>query len=46
MPSLNANSAEEEKTLEKILREKIAGIRKNDGGNLATNWDNQLSYLL
>ena len=46
MPSLNVNSAEEEKTLEKILREKIAGIRKNDGGNLATNWDNQLSYLL
>ena len=46
MPSLNVNTGEEEKTLEKILRDKIAGIRKNDGGNLATNWDSQLSYLL
>ena len=40
MPSLSSNTGEEEKTLEKILRDKIAGIRKNDGGNLATNWDN------
>ena len=23
-----------------ILKDKIAGIRKNDGGNLSTNWDN------
>ena len=46
MPSMNVNVPDEEKTLEKILRDKIAGIRKNDGGNLNTNWDNQLSYLL
>jgi centrosomal protein CEP76 len=46
MPSLNVSAADEEKTLEKILRDKIAGIRKNDGGNLNTAWDNQLSYLL
>ena len=46
MPSLNVSVPDEEKTLEKILRDKIAGIRKNDGGNLNTSWDNQLSYLL
>ena len=46
MQSLNVNVADEEKTLEKILRDKVAGIRKNDGGNLSTSWDNQLSYLL
>jgi hypothetical protein len=40
MPSISVNIAEEEKTLEKILKDKIAGIRKNDGGNLSTNWDN------
>jgi len=40
MPSMNVNVADEEKTLEKILRDKIAGIRKNDGGNLNTSWDN------
>ena len=32
--------------LEKLLKDKIAGIRRNDGGNLLTNWDSQLSYLL
>lgn len=46
MASPSVNVADEEKMLEKILRDKIAGIRKNDGGNLSTNWDNQLSYLL
>jgi len=46
MPSINVNVADEEKTLEKILKDKIAGIRKNDGGNLSTSWDHQLSYLL
>ena len=46
MPSHSINVAEEEKTLEKILKDKIAGIRRNDGGNLSTNWDGQLSYLL
>ena len=46
MPSHSVNSADEEKMLEKILRDKIAGIRKNDGGSLSTNWDSQLSYLL
>lgn len=40
MPSHNVNIPDEEKTLEKILREKIAGIRRNDGGNLNTAWDN------
>mmetsp|Transcript_8026 Transcript_8026/g.12387 ORF Transcript_8026/g.12387 Transcript_8026/m.12387 type:complete len:108 (+) Transcript_8026:727-1050(+) len=39
MPSSTLNVADEEKTLEKILRDKVAGIRKNDGGNLATHWD-------
>ena len=29
-----------------MLREKIAGLRKNDGGLNVTNWDPQLSYLL
>lgn len=46
MPSLTLNTADEEKTLERILKDKIAGIRRNDCGGLATNWDNQLSYLL
>ena len=46
MPSQNLNAGDEEKLLEKILRDKIAGIRRNDGGNLPTNWDQQLSYLL
>jgi len=46
MPSLSINGSVEEKNLEKILRDKIAGIRRNDGGNLNTNFDNQLSYLL
>ena len=40
MASHSVNIADEEKTLERILRDKIAGIRKNDGGNLSTNWDN------
>ena len=46
MPSLPVNIADEERTLEKILRDKIEGIRRNDGGNLKTNWDDKLSYLL
>mmetsp|Transcript_4441 Transcript_4441/g.7571 ORF Transcript_4441/g.7571 Transcript_4441/m.7571 type:complete len:168 (-) Transcript_4441:47-550(-) len=46
MPSIKVNVGEEEKTLERILRDKVAGIRTNDGGNLKTTWDNQLSYLL
>lgn len=47
MPSpIGQNVAEDEKNLERVLRDKIAGIRKNDGGNLATQWDSQLSYLL
>jgi centrosomal protein CEP76 len=40
MPSMSVTAADEEKMLEKILRDKIAGIRKNDGGNLNTSWDN------
>ena len=31
---------DDEKQLEKVLRDKISGIRQNDGGNLNTNWDN------
>ena len=46
MPSLPVNISDEERTLEKILRDKIEGIRRNDGGNLKTHWDDKLSYLL
>lgn len=46
MPSVNINISEKEKMLEKMLKERIAGIRWNDGGNLNTTWDDQLSYLL
>ena len=46
MPSHNFDVPNEEKLLEKLLKDKIAGIRRNDGGNLSTNWDSQLSYLL
>lgn len=46
MPSPSNNTANEEKTLEQILRDKISGMRKQECGNLATNWDSQLSYLL
>ena len=46
MGSTNRNIGEDEKLLEQLLRDKIAGIRRNDGGNLSTNWDSQLSYLL
>ena len=46
MPSHNFDVPNEEKMLEKLLKDKIAGIRRNDGGNLSTNWDSQLSYLL
>ena len=46
MPSSSIKVMDEEKMLEKILKDKIAGIRRNDGGNLTTKWDNQLSYLL
>ncbi len=37
--------SQEEKTLEGLLRDKIASMRMNDE-NLQTHWDNQLSYLL
>ena len=40
MASRNINPINQEKELEKSLREKIAGIRRNDGGNLTTNFDN------
>ena len=47
MPSpIRHNVAQEEKALEGALRDKIAGLRKNDGGLNVTNWDPQLSYLL
>jgi hypothetical protein len=46
MPSVNINIPEKEKMLEKMLKERIAGIRWNDGGSLNTSWDDQLSYLL
>lgn len=46
MPSNNRNTADDERLLEQLLRDKIAGIRRNDGGNLSTSWDTQLSYLL
>lgn len=46
MPSPTLSVAQEEKALEQVLRDKIAGVRRNDGGNLNTTWDNQLSYLL
>jgi hypothetical protein len=46
MASPSINIGDEEKTLERILKDKIAGIRKNDAGNLSTNWDGQLCYLL
>ena len=37
MPSpITFTAIEDEKNLEKILKDKIVGIRKNDGGNLAT----------
>lgn len=39
MPSHNFDVANEERMLEKLLKDKIAGIRRNDGGNLSTNWD-------
>jgi len=39
MPSHNFDVPNEEKMLEKLLKDKIAGIRRNDGGNLSTNWD-------
>lgn len=39
MPSHTINIADEEKTLERILKDKIAGVRKNDCGNLSTTWD-------
>lgn len=46
MASPPTNLINEEKTLEQILRDKIAGLRRQECGNLATNWDSQLSYLL
>ena len=46
MPSPVSNIIEDEKNLERVLKEKISGIRKNDGGGLSTSWDGQLSYLL
>ena len=47
MPSpIRHNIGQEEKALESALREKIAGIRKQDGGLNVTTWDPQLSYRL
>jgi centrosomal protein CEP76 len=46
MPSHSFDVQNEERLLEKLLKDKVAGIRRNDGGNLLTNWDSQLSYLL
>ena len=46
MPSVNINVSEKEKLIEKMLKDRIQGIRWNDGGNLNTSWDDQLSYLL
>lgn len=46
MPSLPVNIADEERTLEKILKDKIEGVRRTEGGNLRTNWDDKLGYLL
>ena len=45
MPSTGVNALEEEKLLESILRDKIAGVRRNDH-NMGTEWDSQLSYML
>ena len=45
MPSTGVNAIEEEKLLESILRDKIAGVRRNDH-NMGTEWDSQLSYML
>ena len=38
MPSTGVNVFEEEKLLESILRDKIAGVRRNDH-NMGTEWD-------
>lgn len=46
MPTIKIDPLQQERELERVLREKIQGIRRNDGGNLKTNFDNQLSYLL
>ena len=45
MPSTGVNVLEEEKLLESILKDKIAGVRRNDH-NMGTEWDTQLSYML
>lgn len=45
MPSSGMNTAQEEKMLEGILRDKVGSVRRNDH-NLGTQWDSQLSYLL
>jgi centrosomal protein CEP76 len=38
MPSALNNTADEEKMLESILKDKIAGVRKNEHG-MSTQWD-------
>ena len=45
MPSTGLDVAAEEKLLESILRDKIAGVRRNDH-NMGTEFDSQLSYML
>ena len=45
MASQGINVPEEEKLLESILRDKIAGVRRNDH-NMGTEYDTQLSYML
>ena len=45
MPSNNFTTAEEEKLLEGILKQKVGSLRRNEH-NINTQWDAQLSYLL
>merc|ERR1712156_625176 len=45
MPSNNYGTAEEEKLLEGILKQKVGSLRRNEH-NINTQWDAQLSYLL
>ena len=46
MPSTIQNhTAQEEKLIEQLLKEKISSVRHNDE-HLATSWDNHLGYLL
>lgn len=44
-PSTILNVANEEKTIENLLKEKLGSLRMNDE-RLTTSWDNHLAYLL